>query len=677
MTKREVWLGHIIISFMVILAFLISKLYWTNIYFIDTINLIETIIYIVAALFCYRVYKKIKNSYFLNLMLFLIFSLIGDLIDVYYTSNIYHIFYFIAYVNVFLALDKLYKHFMLFKFNKSVLIDTLIFCYVFIYTILLFFSNNILNELYFDIVYVIFDVILLFYIVMNVLKMTSELKIRRHVMYIIASLIFYFVADLIYFVVGSEINNIYTGFADILYCYTALSIIFGVYHLLKKGMKDTITSYIKSSLKSRNLEVYFVWLYSILLLIFVISYIKLHNNFNLNLDYTGVYVLIFSLMVFRMFSNIKIITQNVKWFEYENIYDKLTQFYKREKLPEILNKIKMFRNRVYPISLMLIDIDEMQAYNSKYGVEEGDNRIRTLSALVDRFLGEDSICVRYGGDEFLVIFIKKEEKEVKDRISKLTRYVAEQNKVLKEKIAFTFYNLTLNEQTDIEKALYNVEIKLSQKRIAKKQMVNELIEEKNRKKLEEQQVEVLKSFLKIVQLKDSYTEGHSNRVAEYAILIAREMNLPENQVKTIYTAGLLHDIGKVLVPTEILNKNGPLTQEEWSIMSKHPIYGYEIVSSLNILQDVAPLIRYHHERYDEAKEGFSGYPKEKFGEEIPLGARILAVADSFDAMITDRPYRKGMSMDKAVGIIKQEAGKQFDPKVVEVFINIIEVAMSF
>ncbi|GIW49372.1 MAG: hypothetical protein KatS3mg079_848 [Caloramator sp.] len=208
-------------------------------------------------------------------------------------------------------------------------------------------------------------------------------------------------------------------------------------------------------------------------------------------------------------------------------------------------------------------------------------------------------------------------------------------------------------------------------------MVNELIEEKNREKLEEQQVEVLKSFLKIVQLKDSYTEGHSNRVAEYAILIAKEMNLPENQVKTIYTAGLLHDIGKVLVPTEILNKNGPLTQEEWNIMSKHPIYGCEIVSSLNILQDVAPLIRYHHERYDEAKEGFSGYPKEKFGDEIPLGARILAVADSFDAMITDRPYRKGMTLDKAVSIIKEEAGKQFDPKVVKVFVNIIEVAMSF
>ncbi|WDC84862.1 HD-GYP domain-containing protein [Caloramator sp. mosi_1] len=208
-------------------------------------------------------------------------------------------------------------------------------------------------------------------------------------------------------------------------------------------------------------------------------------------------------------------------------------------------------------------------------------------------------------------------------------------------------------------------------------MVNELIKEKNREKLEEQQIEVLKSFLKIVQLKDSYTEGHSSRVAEYATLIAKEMNLPENQIKTIYTAGLLHDIGKILVPTEILNKNGPLTQDELSIISKHPIYGYEIVTSLNILKDVAPLIRYHHERYDEAKEGFSGYPKERFGEEIPLGARILAVADSFDAMITDRPYRKGMSIEKAVKILKEESGKQFDAKVVNAFLRIIEIAMSY
>ncbi|WDC84863.1 diguanylate cyclase [Caloramator sp. mosi_1] len=232
-------------------------------------------------------------------------------------------------------------------------------------------------------------------------------------------------------------------------------------------MEDTITSYIKSSLKTRNLEVYFAWMYSILLLIFVISFIKLNSNLNLNIENIGIYIVIFSLMVLRMFANIKTITNNVKWFEYENIFDKLTQFYKREKLPDILNKIKMFKHRVYPISLILIDIDEMQAYNSKYGIQEGDNRIRTISLIIDRFLGQDSICIRYGGDEFLIIFLNKQEKEIKDRICKLTRYVAEQNKILKEKIGFTFYNLTLNEHTNLEKALYNVEIKLSQKRLSK------------------------------------------------------------------------------------------------------------------------------------------------------------------------------------------------------------------
>ncbi|WDC84864.1 hypothetical protein PL321_04455 [Caloramator sp. mosi_1] len=123
---------------------------------------------------------------------------------------------------------------MLFRFNKSILIDALIFCYTFIYSTLLIFSNNILKEFSYEIVYVLFDVILLFYIVMNALKMTSEIKIRRHVMYVIASLVFYFVADLIYFIIGSNINNAYTAFADILYCYTGISITFGVYHLLKR-----------------------------------------------------------------------------------------------------------------------------------------------------------------------------------------------------------------------------------------------------------------------------------------------------------------------------------------------------------------------------------------------------------------------------------------------------------
>lgn len=346
-------------------------------------------------------------------------------------------------------------------------------------------------------------------------------------------------------------------------------------------------------------------------------------------------------------------------------------------MQEILDKIKLFNDRAYPITLFLVDIDDMQSYNSMFGLNSGDTRIKKFANIFSKYFEEKGICIRYGGDEFLAIMLELNESDVINIIRNFAYEIAHKNKYYQNKMRFTYYHLTLEKETDLEKAIYYIETKLSERRLCKKEMVNELIEEKNRQQIEEQQIEVLKSFLKIVELKDMYTEGHSNRVAEYSALIAKFMDLPEEEVKTIYTAGLLHDIGKILIPSEILNKNGPLEEWEWNIMAMHPVYGAEIVSSLKILKHVAPLIKYHHERYSLKEKGYSGYPREKTGEEIPLGSRIICVADSFDAMITDRPYRKGMPIERAVNIIKEESGKQFDPKVVEAFLKALEMTISY
>ncbi|MEW6063738.1 hypothetical protein P378_01850 [Desulforamulus profundi] len=171
----------------------------------------------------------------------------------------------------------------------------------------------------------------------------------------------------------------------------------------------------------------------------------------------------------------------------------------------------------------------------------------------------------------------------------------------------------------------------------------------------------------IIDKRDSYTAEHSYRVAKYCELIAEELQLPPDKVETIVTAARVHDLGKISIPDSILLKNGPLTSEEREVIKSHSQVGYNIVNNLKFYKSGAKLVLFHHERYDG-----KGYPQCLKGENIPLGARILAVADSYDAMTSNRPYRKAMTTDQAINELINNAGAQFDPVVVQAFINIVK-----
>ena len=177
---------------------------------------------------------------------------------------------------------------------------------------------------------------------------------------------------------------------------------------------------------------------------------------------------------------------------------------------------------------------------------------------------------------------------------------------------------------------------------------------------------VLKSLVRGIEARDSYTRGHSERVAYYSKRIAQEMGLPEEEVNKIYTAALLHDIGKIGIPDSILLKPGKLTDREYEIIKFHPILSYELLNHLDFLEDAIDGIKYHHERWDG-----SGYPEGLKGEEIPLSARIIAVADSFDAMTSQRIYRRAMDRREAVRELHRLAGKKYDPRVIENAIHIL------
>ncbi|MBQ1849803.1 MAG: HD-GYP domain-containing protein, partial [Lachnospiraceae bacterium] len=179
--------------------------------------------------------------------------------------------------------------------------------------------------------------------------------------------------------------------------------------------------------------------------------------------------------------------------------------------------------------------------------------------------------------------------------------------------------------------------------------------------------EITEAFAMTIDMKDRYTRGHSTRVAEYTELLAKELGYDEETVEKYRNIALLHDIGKIGVPPEVLNKPGKLTDQEFGVIKSHSALGYEALRKINIMPELAIGARSHHERPDG-----KGYPQGLAGEQIPRVAQIIAVADTFDAMYSDRPYRKRMNFEKAVSIIKEVAGTQLASDVVDAFLRLVE-----
>jgi putative nucleotidyltransferase with HDIG domain len=173
---------------------------------------------------------------------------------------------------------------------------------------------------------------------------------------------------------------------------------------------------------------------------------------------------------------------------------------------------------------------------------------------------------------------------------------------------------------------------------------------------------VVRALTSAIDAKDPYTCGHSDRVARVAVRLAEELGCDRQQLDTIYLSGLLHDVGKIGIDDEVLRKPGKLTEAEYEHIKTHAEIGFRILSDIKQLDDVLPVVLHHHEQWDG-----KGYPRGLTGNEIPLLARIVAVADSFDAMGSDRPYRQGMSDEKLDAILREGAGKQWDAQVVDAF----------
>ncbi len=177
----------------------------------------------------------------------------------------------------------------------------------------------------------------------------------------------------------------------------------------------------------------------------------------------------------------------------------------------------------------------------------------------------------------------------------------------------------------------------------------------------------IQTLARAIDAKDPYTRGHSDRVTRYAVKIAKEMNLSESTIRNIEYSALIHDIGKIGIREAILTKKGKLSGTEYEIVKMHPLIGESIITPVKFLNGIAPLILYHHERFNG-----KGYLEGLRGEAIPLGARIISVADAFDAMTSDRPYRKALTKEEARKELEKESGKRFDPQVIKAFLRLLD-----
>ena len=206
------------------------------------------------------------------------------------------------------------------------------------------------------------------------------------------------------------------------------------------------------------------------------------------------------------------------------------------------------------------------------------------------------------------------------------------------------------------------------KRLSELQVTNETLRgeiEHAYNNIQKHYLETVRSLVAAIDAKDSYTKGHQERVARYSVLLGEELKLAPKELDLLHQAAILHDIGKIGIPEQILRKTSALTFEEFKIVKQHPAIGAEIISPVEFLKDAVPIVRHHHEKYDG-----TGYPDGISGLQIPLGSRIIAVADAVDAMLTDRPYARAKSLSQVREELKRCAGTQFDPELAEIALKI-------
>ncbi|WP_349944055.1 HD domain-containing phosphohydrolase [Lacrimispora sp. BS-2] len=332
---------------------------------------------------------------------------------------------------------------------------------------------------------------------------------------------------------------------------------------------------------------------------------------------------------------------------YLSYHDQLTGLYNRRFFEEQLKRLNS--KSYYPLMITMADINGLKLMNDSFGHKVGDKYIQKVAEVLREGFREKDIICRLGGDEFIIISPNTDVKEIKEmigRVSKRTKHEA----VNKITLSVSFgYNAKYKDEESILEVLKKAEDYMYKKKLLESAGIRG---------------KTIYTIMTALHEKNPREEQHSLRVSQLCEKMGTALGLQEDEIKELRTVGMLHDIGKVAIEEGILNKNGKLVEKEWEEIKKHPEIGYRILSTVNELSEMADYVLAHHEWWDG-----SGYPKGLKENEIPVQSRIIAIADAYDAMISERSYRHALSREYAISELVKGAGTQFCREYVDVFID--------
>jgi diguanylate cyclase (GGDEF)-like protein len=329
------------------------------------------------------------------------------------------------------------------------------------------------------------------------------------------------------------------------------------------------------------------------------------------------------------------------------------------------------------LSLIILDVDHFKTFNDIYGHQVGDVVLKTIASIMSEEVRKTDFVARYGGEEFAVVMPETDYEGARILAERLRSKIANtpfkipdgDSAMITVSIGFASIPENTREKEQLiemaDRALY----------LAKERGRNLTVgisDDINKKETEREGLKVnanrtFENLANLVDSKASFMKGHSQEVSRLSVMLAQEIGLKKDEIESLRIASILHDVGMVNIPERVINKPGELTEEEKKIIKAHPTLAEMMLKSHPKVSNVLPIILYHHERYDG-----KGYPAGISGEEIPVTARILAISEAFHAMISPRPYKKKLSIEEACRELQDKAGTQFDPRLVDAFIQTVK-----
>jgi diguanylate cyclase (GGDEF)-like protein/putative nucleotidyltransferase with HDIG domain len=378
------------------------------------------------------------------------------------------------------------------------------------------------------------------------------------------------------------------------------------------------------------------------------------------------------------------------------IKDGLTGLYNQRHFREVLkSEYKKTKRNLQPLSCIMMDLDYFKAVNDNHGHQFGDLVLRQASQILSRLVRDTDFVARYGGEEFVAIlpnttlngaYILAERIRGAFASSEFKKGDISQAVTVSIGVSSTYDENVIKDDDLIEaadKALYTakgkgrnlvctnegtfiVEMTVSKEESKKMEDFNNKLRNFN-DNIKENCITSAHNIMREIENGMEYVNEHSHRVGQYAEKLTRELDMHEEDVYTVKRAALLHDIGMIGIRSRVLRKKGRLTPREYDLVKNHANIGVRLMEKTRLFEKELPMILYHHERFDG-----SGYPHKLKGDNIPFGSRIIAVAEAFDVMMSDTPYREPLSHDAALEELKECSGTQFDPSIVKAFVKLIQ-----